>query len=177
MLHQSWSGDNSIMNTGLVKVLKSASAQQTYTCRFFHSEFSKLILHRNTLFFFSFKNELKEMENPLRIAVLFPRVTLGRWGVTLRDWTLAGGGVGVCSPWRCSIRPTRRPSPCSSAVLPEWTHQHVRSSHTLYSERKVQTQNSLSLEEALLVCHCCIFNLVLDFSLSWQRKKVTVEEG
>lgn len=28
------------------------------------------------------------MENPLRIAVWFPRVTLGHWGMTPRDWTL-----------------------------------------------------------------------------------------
>lgn len=61
------------MNIGLVKVLESASAKQTYTCKFFLSELSKSILYRNTFFLFSFKNEF--MENPLRIVALSLRVT------------------------------------------------------------------------------------------------------
>ena len=84
----SWSRENSIMNIGLVKVLKSSSAQQTYTCKFFHSEFSKLILHRNILFFFQEWAHRKPFEN-YRLIPKSDSLSLGDH--TLRLDSLAGG--------------------------------------------------------------------------------------
>ena len=131
-MHQSWSGKNSIMNTGLVKVLKSASAQQTYTCKFFYSEFSKLILHKSTLFFFF----LSRMSSRKTLwELLIPKsdsLSLGDY--TLRLDSLAGGWEwgGCASSWWFSIRPTRWPSSCSSVALPDWTYRHcVLLPHTL----------------------------------------------
>lgn len=86
------------MNTGLVKVLKSASAQQTYTCKFFYSEFSKLILHKSTLFFFfPFKNELTE--NSLRIA--YSQEWLFVTGGLYFEAGLSGWGMGM--GWVCQF--------------------------------------------------------------------------
>lgn len=157
------------MNIGLVKVLESASAKQTYTCKFFHSELSKSILYRNTFFFVFFQEWVHG--KPFENCCLIPKSDSNR------GWTLWQGAGG----WWIFLVPDGPPSGLPGDHLLTALQLSLNESsktvcffHILYNARKEKTVRVW--RKPFWYCHSCTFNLLLDFSPSWLGGKVTVGE-
>ena len=116
------------------------------------------------------------MENPLRTAVLSPRVTLCHWGIALWGWPLwlgDGSGMVVSSSWWFSIRPTRGPSSCSSVALPDWTYQHcVLLPHALQC-KKCANSKLFEFGRSLAFFILCLISLSLDGERKWLLERVS----